>query len=239
MLLRQIGRFCVFCAAWVLRPRPRETREERRQRRRQEQGRAEVLARENWERQHAALLEERRTRDPANRAGQNSSRRDAADINAPGTMERAHWRRHERYRKRAGSAPGGHRGHRGEVPRAEARRLSPGGYYSEHPIMVSAALEEFAAALAFIQAGVRRRRLATQGRQCRAAGGAGSRPYGDFTLEPPLSDAMVVFVRSRERSRRRRPPLAGRGVALGALADASHFLAPREKDKTLQNTKSS
>ena len=59
MLVRRIWRISVFCAAWVLRPRPKETREERRQRRRQEQGLAEAFARENWERQHAALLEER------------------------------------------------------------------------------------------------------------------------------------------------------------------------------------
>jgi hypothetical protein len=67
MLARQIGRFCVSCAAWALRRRPRETLEERRRRRREEQVRAEAFARENWERQHAALLAERRTGAPGRR----------------------------------------------------------------------------------------------------------------------------------------------------------------------------
>lgn len=67
MLVRRIWRISVFCAAWVLRPPSRETREERRQRRRQEQGRAEAFAWKNWERQHAVLLEERRTSAPGPR----------------------------------------------------------------------------------------------------------------------------------------------------------------------------
>ena len=99
--------------------------------------------------------------------------------------------------------------------------------------------KEFAAALAFHPGWRSSPTTACARALCRAAGGAGSRPYGDFTLETPLSDAMVAFVRSRAQEK---PPGEGRcqqrRVALGALADASYFLVPHEKDKTLQDTKS-